>query len=414
MLQPVEHVRVAVIGGGIGGLTLAQGLRKYGIESRVFEKAKARTDYVQGFRLGVRDRGLQALAYCLPERLYQAVLETAGRAPAEALRLDEHLEPIAAGDNPWPNRGDGHRQISLSRITLRQVLLDGLDGVVRYGTAFSHYDENPDGTVTANFEDGGAVRCDVLIGADGSHSRVRRQFLPHVGSYDTGVRRLAGKIAVEAAARHEILPLFSQYSVSIKPSSGHHLMITSHHVEPEAYKKYGLIGSDDVTHDGIEGFHFNNTTSYLWWNTAHWQDELTSDEALLSAGPDRLLGLLTSMLHGYHPEILKVLRLTDPSTVAALKVRSSEPAAPWPTRNITLLGDAIHAMTYFCALGGNSAMFDAGRLTRELVAAEAGEKSLMEGLHDYETAMRAHGFDAVRNSLTSMQAALGPRPVLSA
>lgn len=408
--QRAEPLRVAIIGGGIGGLTLAQGLRKYGIEPRVFERAKARTDYVQGFRLGIRERGLQALEYCLAGKLYEAVLATAGRSPEEMLRLDEQLQP-AQGIDMRRVYGDVHRGVSLSRITLRQVLLDGLDGVVRYGAVFTRYSENPDGSLTAYFEDGRTFTCDVLVGADGSASKVRKQFLPNVVSHDTGVRRLAGKIALEAATRREILPLFSRYAVSIKPANGHSLMITSHHVDSNSYGRYGPIGTDDVTHASIEGFHFNNTTSYIWWNTAHWRGELTSDEELMSASPGRLLDLLTSLLRGYHPEILKLLRQTDPSTVAALRVRSSEPAAPWPTRNITLLGDAIHAMTYFCALGGNSAMFDAGRLTRELVAVQNAEKSLSEGLHDYETAMLAHGFEAVRNSLTSMYAALGPRPV---
>jgi hypothetical protein len=50
----------------------------------------------------------------------------------------------------------------------------------------------------------------------------------------------------------------------------------------------------------------------------------------------------------------------------------------------------------------------------EMVAVKAGETSLLEGLRDYETSMRAHGFEAVRNSLISMQALLGPRPVETA
>jgi 2-polyprenyl-6-methoxyphenol hydroxylase-like FAD-dependent oxidoreductase len=409
-----EHVRVAIIGGGIGGLTLAQGLRKHRIEARVFERARARTDYVQGFRLAIRDRGLRALAYCLPERLREAVVETAGRAPAEGLRLDEQLESIDPSNDPWRGRNDAQRQLSLSRITLRQVLLEGLKDMVSYDAVFSHYHDNTDGTLTVHFDDGRSVTCEALIGADGVNSRVRKQLLPHATSHDTGVRRLAGKIALEAVARHEILPLFTRHTVSIKPSNGHQLMITSHHVDPEAYQRYGLIGSDDPTHRGIEGFHFNNTTSYIWWNTAHWQGELATDEVLLSCPPSRLLDLLMARLHGHHPEILKLIRHTDPSTVAALRVRSSDPCAPWPTRNVTLLGDSIHAMTYFCALGGNSAMVDAGELTRELVAVQAGDKSLLQAIHDYEVSMRAHGFEAVRNSLMSMNAALGPRPVETA
>jgi 2-polyprenyl-6-methoxyphenol hydroxylase-like FAD-dependent oxidoreductase len=99
---------------------------------------------------------------------------------------------------------------------------------------------------------------------------------------------------------------------------------------------------------------------------------------------------------------VNLIRYTDPSTVAYLKVRSSEPGAVWETGPVTLLGDAIHAMTYFRALGGNSAIYDAGLLAAELVATRQG-KPLLAALRDYEDAMRAHGYEAVRTSLSALQ-----------
>ena len=64
---------------------------------------------------------------------------------------------------------------SVSRMTLRQVLLTGLEDVVEFDKRFERFDYNPDGTVTVHFEDGGSATGDVRVGADGAGSRVRKQ-----------------------------------------------------------------------------------------------------------------------------------------------------------------------------------------------------------------------------------------------
>lgn len=385
-----EHVEVAIIGGGPGGLTLAQGLKKNGISVAVFEKDRARTDYVQGFRLRIRQRGIDSLIANLPPELYEAFVATLGQAPDRNILLDENFETLgkdAWGGNALGETDDTHIEKSVSRITLRQVLLSGLDGIVRYGKVFSRYGEQPDGSVVAHFEDGSTIHADVLVGADGARSRVRQQLMPHARSFDTGVRRLAGKMTLHAAALHQISPPLLDYNAGVRPTEGHGLMVTSHRVNVEAFRKHGLIGLDDDTHKDISGFHFNNTTSYVWWNTAYEKDELATDDALAKLSGSELLDLLISKIGHWHPELFNLIRYTDPSTVALLHVHSSEPVEPWPTKRVTLLGDAIHAMTYFRALGGNTAIYDAGLLVPELVATKRGDKPLLQALSDYESKM---------------------------
>ena len=400
----MRHVDVAIIGGGPGGLALAQGLRKHGLGIAVFEKDRARTDYVQGFRLRLRERGLDALTQNLPAHLLEAFYATLGRAPNQNLLLDENFEPLT-GD-AWGGGAAGlddtHPEKSVSRITLRQILLSGLEDALSYAT-FTRYDEQTDGTIIAHFEDGSSIHADVLVGADGVASRVRKQLLPHATFSDTGVRRLAGKLTLDKATALGISDKLTDYNAMIRPSHGHSLMVTSHRVDAAAYRRFGLIGQDDATHRDIDGFHFNNTTSYVWWNTAYATDELASDDALGAMNGAKLLAVLLQQIAHWHPAILDLIRFTDPSTVALLKVRTSVPVDPWPTRQVTLLGDAIHAMTYFRALGGNTAIYDSGILVRELAAARRGEKPLQQALHDYEAAMLEHGTEAVRSSLSAMQ-----------
>ena len=410
----IRHVDVAIIGGGPGGLAVAQGLKKHGIDVAVFERDRARTDYVQGFRLRLRQRGLDALKANLPDHLFQIFLDTLGRAPTENLALDETFSPIEHAGWGSGEAEDTHVEKSVSRITLRQILLSGLDDIVQVGVAFERYEEQADGTVIAYFADGSAVHANLLVGADGAGSLVRRQLLPELKSVDTGVRRLAGKMTLDAAAQHGISPLLLDFNTSIRPREGHGLMVTSHRVDPQAHDNHGLFGRDDVTHRGLDGLHFNNTTSYVWWNTAYELDELGPDNLLESLDGAGLLEVLLSRIGHWDDRILNLIRHSDPSTVALLKVRSSTPGAVWETGPVTLLGDSIHAMTYFRALGGNTALYDSGLLVPQLVAVRDG-KPLRQAVQDYENAMREHGYEAVRSSLNAMQrnVAAGrlPKPV---
>jgi len=63
---------VAVVGGGIGGLCLAQGLKKAGINVAVYERDRTRVDRLQGYRVHISPRGTSALHNCLPPELYKA------------------------------------------------------------------------------------------------------------------------------------------------------------------------------------------------------------------------------------------------------------------------------------------------------------------------------------------------------
>ncbi|PNU05525.1 FAD-dependent oxidoreductase [Novosphingobium guangzhouense] len=408
----IPFVDIAIVGGGPGGLALAHGLRKHGIDVAVFERDHVRADYVQGFRLRIRQRGLDALAANLPPHLYNAFLETIGIAPSESIALDERFNLLSSTASAH-DREDTHVAKSVSRITLRQILLSDLDDVFHAGRAFERYEEQEDGTVIAWFKDGSAIRTNLLVGADGANSVVRRQLLPDFRVIDTGMRRLAGKMALSAAAAHDISPLLIDYNAGIQPANGRRMMITSHRVDAAAHARHDLIGRDDPTHNDITGAHFDNTTSYIWWNTAYERDELASDDLLDTMDGQGLLDLLVDHIADWDDRIVRLIRHSDPSTVALLKVRTSVPGAVWATGPVTLLGDAIHSMTYFKALGGNTALYDAGLLTRELVAARRNGKPQAQAVHDYEEAMREHGYEAVRGSLAAMlNNATATRPAL--
>ena len=64
-----------IIGGGIGGLCLAQGLRRAGIDVTVYERTLTRTDWLQGYRIHINPHGSRALHDCLDPANCVAALE---------------------------------------------------------------------------------------------------------------------------------------------------------------------------------------------------------------------------------------------------------------------------------------------------------------------------------------------------
>ncbi|HZU64649.1 MAG TPA: FAD-dependent monooxygenase, partial [Novosphingobium sp.] len=301
-----EFVDIAIIGAGPGGLALAQGLKKHGIEVAVFEKDAVRADYVQGFRLRMHQRGLDALQANLPPHLFAAFEATTGLAPATSLTVDEALHPLA---DTGPARDQAHIDKSVSRITLRQVLLGGLDDIVHYGKRFAGYEVEPEGTVLVRFADGTRLRTRLLVGADGAGSAVRGQLLPAYRLVDTGKRRLAGKLSLAAAEKYGIPALLLDNNVAVRPRhGGRGMMITAHRVDPAAFARFGLIGQDDPGHAGHQGLHFDNTASYVWWNTAYEEGELGSDAALEQLDGAGLIEALLGRIGHWHEALVKLVR----------------------------------------------------------------------------------------------------------
>jgi len=77
---------------------------------------------------------------------------------------------------------------------LRRILLSGLEDMVHFGKRFTHYVDEPNGPLTAYFEDGTSATADLIIAADGVNSPVRKQFLPAADPIDTGVVAIGGKV----------------------------------------------------------------------------------------------------------------------------------------------------------------------------------------------------------------------------
>jgi salicylate hydroxylase len=386
---------VLIIGGGVGGLTLAQGLKRSGINAAVYERDRTPTDRLQGYRVHISPTGSSGLHECLAPKLFDIFDRTCG-SPNNAVRFfTEEMRELLSFERELVQPTDPiacHR--SASRITLRQALLSGLDNV-QFGKTFSRYEEQGD-QIIAHFEDGSSARGDVLVAADGGGSRVRRQFLPHAQRIDTGVAAIAGKIFLDTARDRIARPLLEGISL-VAARGGYGLFVAIQKMNGGAI---GSVGANDPAFAGA-GNIFENTRSYLMWalsaNRAKFAvpDLECADAPVLAAAASRPMA-------GWSRAFRDLVVLSDPTTLSCLSIRTSVPVAPWRTGRVTLLGDAIHAMTPYRGIGANVAIKDAVRLKRALTAAHRGERDLVEAIRTYEDGMRDYGFRAVQNSLRAM------------
>ena len=97
---------------------------------------------------------------------------------------------------------------AVDRVTLRRLLLADLDDVVHFDKKFERYERMPDGGVKAFFADGTSANGDVLVGADGAGSGVRRQYLPQARRYETEAVSVALKLPLTEQSRAWLPPRF--------------------------------------------------------------------------------------------------------------------------------------------------------------------------------------------------------------
>ena len=188
--------KALIVGGGIAGPVAAMALRRAGIEAVVYEAHEGGADEAGAF-LTLASNGLDALRAIDAHRL---ALSAGFPTPRMEIRsgTGKHLGEV-------PNGGtlpDGTVSQTLKRANLYRVLRDEAiqRGVsIEYGKRLADAEVTPDGGVTASFGDGTEAEGDLLIGADGIHSRTRRvidpsapaaRYVPvlNVGGYARGVR----------------------------------------------------------------------------------------------------------------------------------------------------------------------------------------------------------------------------------
>ncbi len=372
-------MRVLIIGAGTGGLCLAHGLKKAGVDVALFERDRTPRSMLIGYRVGISPDGSKALHSCLPADVFAEFVRTTARPPRWINMRTEKYKELLVGEFPQ-GTDETRSEKSVSRIAMRTALLNGLEDVVQFDKTFTRFSRNDDGSVTAFFDDGTSETGDVLVGADGAQSRVRRQYLPHAKIADTGITTIAGK-----------LPLTPENVKLLPPNADGGVTLL-----------YGPRGAFVIIHvmrfdgEGVED-------DYIMWGYAASHDKFPDLKGL---SQEQLKEVVLSMTPKFHPNLRELFRLADPETVFEIKVRTSEPLEPWKSSNVTLIGDSVHLMTPGRGIGANTALRDAELLCRKLTEAHHGNPASLKGtvqaISEYEQEMVKYGFEAVLASREQM------------
>jgi 2-polyprenyl-6-methoxyphenol hydroxylase-like FAD-dependent oxidoreductase len=231
----------------------------------------------------------------------------------------------------------------VNRLTLREILLSGLDDVRHFGKTFVRYDHAEDGRVRAHFADGTSAVGDLLVGADGTNSAVRRQLLPGAEVDDIG-NFVYGRTPITPGMLDWVPDiLVDSFNRLIAPGGAAMSVVTCRTREP-------------------------------------------------------VPGAAARLAPGAPPA---------PAATFPVGLRSARPVSPWPTTDVTLLGDAVHTMSPGRGEGANTTLRHAELLRQALVAVAAKGVPLLDAVGRYEAEMLQHGFQVVSASLSNP---LMPRP----
>jgi len=380
-------LRVLIAGAGIGGLCLAQGLRKAGIDALVFERDGSAQVRGQGFRFRIDADGDAALKACLSQDLYDLYQATSSQSSPPSAAYDYEMREIFR----MPARpGAPAQHTAVNRRTLREVLMGHLENSIHFNHTLQHVDQTDD-TVTATFSNGTTASGDILVAADGINSVVRRQLLPHIEPIDTGMRCIYGTTPLTTELLDSLPDIFLSGFVPFAGLDRQTLAIGIFRLHnPIADTALKLAPTVRLTsiHDYL-----------MWLFVAPLDLYTTPDGDLRTTTPSTLHQKALDLTKNWHPTLRQIIQQAEVPTLFQVPIRTSPPIPTWPSTRITLLGDAIHAMTPAGGIGANTAMRDAELLTRQLTAPHRGQTNLLDAIAEYETQMRLYGTAAVRQSL---------------
>lgn len=362
--------RIAIVGAGLGGLTLARILHVHGIEADIYEREASRSARTQGGMLDLTvDEGQRAMR----EAGLAEEFRLAARVEGQDYRLLNHFGTILRQEDT-PDDAPMSRP-EIDRPVLRDLLLDSLPaGTIHWGQSFEDAIPLADGGYRVAFDDGTTADCDLLVGADGGRSRVRA-LVSDAQPAHTGVNHVELGIPDVDRTHPALAAMVGRGSFS---AIGVNLKLTAQRNGDGRVRVYVSLRSaeDWITTSGIP-----------------------FDE------PARAKEELLALYEGWAPKILDLLRACD-DEVSALPITALPVGLTWPaTSGVTLLGDAAHLMSPFAGQGANLAMLDATELALA-VAAHPGD--LDAAIRAYEPPMFERGEAAAKMSAANLEIFYSP------
>ncbi|KPC63965.1 FAD-dependent oxidoreductase [Streptomyces chattanoogensis] len=363
--------RIAIVGAGPGGLTLARVLHVHGIDAVVYERESSRTARPQGGMLDLHtDGGQRALQAAGLEAEFIAI----ARPEGQDMRLLDHTGTVLLQEDT-PDDAPLDRP-EVDRADLREVLLDSLpEGTVVWGKAFRTAVALPEGGHRLHFADGTTADCDLLVGADGARSRVR-PLLTDARPHHIGNNLVECGIPDIDRTHPDLAAMVGRGN----------------------YWAYGPDRSLSAQRNGD-----GRVRIYLSFH--HTPEDWLSTCGIPFEDPARARTALTDLFADWAPQFTALIQACDdtfvPRPITTLPVGLTWPATP----GVTLLGDAAHLMPP-AGQGANVAMVDGAELA---LALAAHPDDAAAALRAYESAMFERGAAAAEQSARILELFTSPR-----
>ncbi|WP_437965598.1 NAD(P)/FAD-dependent oxidoreductase [Sorangium sp. So ce260] len=342
---------IAIIGAGLGGLTLARVLHVHGIKARVYEAEPSATARTQGGMLDIHDyNGQLALKAAGLHEEFRGIIHEGGEA---SRMVDPHGRVLL----DQPDDGSTGRP-EVPRGELRRLLLESLpDGTVQWGRKLTALRPLGSGQHELTFADGSSVTASLVVGADGAWSKVR-PLLSDVKPEYAGTSIIETYL-LDADARHPAAARMVGRGAlyALVPGKG----IVAHREPNGVLHTYFALTRPPSFFDGID-----------------------------FADPDAVKARVAAELDGWAPELTALI--TDGETAPVLrKIHALPIGHRWNrTPGVTLLGDAAH-LAPPDGEGANLAMLDGAELGKAIAA--HGD-DLEAALAEFEDAMFARSATA--------------------
>ena len=358
----LDHKKIAIVGGGPGGLTLARLLQMSGADVHVYERDFGKDVRVQGATLDLHEEsGLEALRRAgLLDAFYQNYRPDAGRVRILDKHGDIHVDDHAA------EKAFAEDRPEIDRAPLRKILLESLqEGTVVWDSQFVSMERKGEGWLM-HFKNGTEVYADIVVAADGANSKIR-PYLTAITPVYSGVTIVEGNIyhaSSNAPRLWELVKGGKIFAFGDEQS----LILSAKGDGSLAFYTGCKVAENWVQESGIN---FNEKKAVFDWFQETfgswsdvWQELFASDEIWLTPRPQ------------YH---------------FALDQQ-------WKTLpNLTMLGDAAHRMPPYAGEGVNMAMQDAFELSECLTAGTFGD--VHAAIADYEDRMLKRASQITQMSL---------------
>lgn len=363
---------IAIIGAGLGGLLLARTLDRHGIPATVYDAEASAAARAQGGLLDIHP--LTGQAALRDAGLFEE-FRTLIRHGHDAKRITDRDGTVLFD---WPGSSCGSRP-EVDRGGLRRMLIASLpDGTIRWGHKAIGVLTAPGRRPEVRFAHGLSITADIVVGADGAWSRVRRSISSAEPTYTGTCFVEIGSARGQLLSRQGAEIIGRGTLMAVAPGQG----ILAHHNDDDTLSGYVAINTPLEPVASVD----------------------TDDPAAIRA-------LVARRFKHWAPALFRLIvdNMGDPllRPIYALPTMHRWDRLP----GVTMLGDAAHLMSPFAGEGANLAMFDGTALALEIAAHPA---DIEDALSAYEDALFPRSAEVAQRSAENLQRFFGPGAPYSA